>query len=72
MPSNLKKPFDIRDLVKRFIDDSEFVEFKENYGRTMFCCWTKINGYPVGIIANNGVIFIESARKSYSFYSIGK
>jgi len=62
IPSNLKKPFDIRELVKRFVDSSEFIEFKENYGRTMFCCWTKINGYPIGIIANNGVIFIESAR----------
>ena len=70
VPSNLKKPFDIRDLVKRFVDDSEFVEFKENYGRTMFCCWTKINGYPVGIIANNGVIFIESARKATHFIQL--
>ena len=70
IPSNLKKPFDVRDLVKRFVDSSEFVEFKENYGRTMFCCWTKINGYPVGIIANNGVIFIESARKATHFIQL--
>jgi len=70
VPSNLKKPFDIKDLVKRFVDNSEFVEFKENYGRTMFCCWTKVNGYPVGIIANNGVIFIESARKSTHFIQL--
>jgi len=70
IPSNLKKPFDIRELIKRFIDDSDFVEFKENYGRTMFCCWTKINGYRVGIIANNGVIFIESARKATNFIQL--
>jgi acetyl-CoA carboxylase carboxyltransferase component len=70
IPSNLKKPFDIRDLVRRFIDSSEFIEFKENYGRTMFCCWTKVNGYPVGIIANNGVIFIESARKATHFIQL--
>jgi len=70
IPSNLKKPFDIRELVKRFIDSSEFIEFKENYGRTMFCCWTKINGYPIGIIANNGVIFIESARKATHFIQL--
>ena len=70
IPSHLKKPFDIRDLVKRFVDGSEFLEFKENYGRTMFCCWTKINGYPVGIIANNGVIFIESARKATHFIQL--
>ena len=68
--SNLKKPFDIKDLVKRFVDNSDFVEFKENYGRTMFCCWTKINGYPVAIIANNGVIFIESARKATHFIQL--
>ena len=68
--SNLKKPFDIRELVKRFVDSSEFIEFKENYGRTMFCCWTKINGYPIGIIANNGVIFIESARKATHFIQL--
>ena len=70
IPSNLKKPFDIRELVKRFVDSSEFIEFKENYGRTMFCCWTKINGYPIGIIANNGVIFIESARKATHFIQL--
>ena len=70
IPSHLKKPFDIRDLIKRFVDGSEFLEFKENYGRTMFCCWTKINGYPVGIIANNGVIFIESARKATHFIQL--
>ena len=70
IPSHLKKPFDIRYLVKRFVDSSEFIEFKENYGRTMFCCWTKINGYPVGIIANNGVIFIESARKATHFIQL--
>jgi len=70
IPSNLKKRFDIRELVKRFVDSSEFIEFKENYGRTMFCCWTKINGYPIGIIANNGVIFIESARKATHFIQL--
>ncbi|HJN54252.1 MAG TPA: carboxyl transferase domain-containing protein [Flavobacteriaceae bacterium] len=70
IPSNLKKPFDIRELIKRFVDSSEFIEFKENYGRTMFCCWTKINGYPIGIIANNGVIFIESARKATHFIQL--
>ncbi len=70
IPSNLKKPFDIRELVKRFVDKSEYIEFKENYGRTMFCCWTQISGYPVGVIANNGVIFIESARKATNFIQL--
>ena len=70
IPSNLKKPFDIRELIMRFIDSSEYTEFKENYGRTMLCCWAKINGYPIGIIANNGVIFIESARKATHFIQL--
>ena len=68
--SNLKKPFDIRELIMRFIDSSEYTEFKENYGKTMLCCWAKINGYPIGIIANNGVIFIESARKATHFIQL--
>tara|TARA_B100000029_G_scaffold514441_1_gene617249 strand:- start:811 stop:2409 length:1599 start_codon:yes stop_codon:yes gene_type:complete len=70
IPANLKTPFDIKELIKRFVDNSEFVEFKESYGRTMICCWTKINGYPIGIIANNGVIFIESARKATHFIQL--
>ena len=70
IPSNLKKPLDIREFIMRFIDSSEYIEFKENYGKTMLCCWAKINGYPVGIIANNGVIFIESARKATHFIQL--
>jgi acetyl-CoA carboxylase carboxyltransferase component len=70
IPSNLKKPLDIRELIMRFIDSSEFTEFKKNYGKTMFCCWTRINGYPIGIIANNGVIFVESARKATHFIQL--
>ena len=54
----------------RFIDSSEFTEFKQNYGKTMLCCWARINGYPIGIIANNGVIFIESARKATHFIQL--
>ncbi len=54
----------------RFIDSSEYTEFKENYGKTMLCCWARINGYPIGIIANNGVIFIESARKATHFIQL--
>ena len=51
----------------RFIDSSEYTEFKENYGKTMLCCWAKINGYPVGIIANNCVLFSESSLKATHF-----
>jgi acetyl-CoA carboxylase carboxyltransferase component len=70
VPANLKKPIDVREVIARIVDNSEFTEFKENYGITMVCCWTKINGYPVGIIANNGVIFAESAQKATQFIQL--
>jgi acetyl-CoA carboxylase carboxyltransferase component len=70
LPANLKKQVDVREVIARFVDGSEFTEFKENYGKTMICCWTKIGGYPVGIIASNGVIFAESAQKATQFIQL--
>ena len=70
IPSNLKKSFDIRELIKRFIDSSEFTEFKENYGKTMKCGWAKINNKKIGILASNGVIFSESAKKATQFIQL--
>jgi len=67
IPENLKTPFDIRDLIVRFVDNSVFEEFKSNYGITMKCGWAKINNHKVGIIASNGVIFSESAKKATQF-----
>ena len=67
IPDNLN-PFDIRDLIVRFVDNSEFYEFKEKYGVTMKCGWAKINNHQIGIIASNGVILSES-KKSHSIYS---
>jgi acetyl-CoA carboxylase carboxyltransferase component len=70
LSANLKKPIDVREVIARIVDGSEFTEFKENYGITMVCCWTKIAGYPVGIIASNGVIFAESAQKATQFIQL--
>jgi acetyl-CoA carboxylase carboxyltransferase component len=70
VPANLKKPIDVREVIARIVDNSAFTEFKENYGITMVCCWTEINGYPVGIIASNGVIFAESAQKATQFIQL--
>ena len=70
IPENLKNPFDIRDLIVRFVDNSEFYEFKENYGTTMKCGWSKINDHKIAIIASNGVIFSESAKKATQFIQL--
>lgn len=70
VPVNLKKPFDVRELLVRVVDNSQFTEFKANYGITMVCCWTNINGYKVGVIANNGVIFAEAAQKATQFIQL--
>ena len=70
IPENLKNPFDIRDLIVRFVDHSEFYEFKEKYGVTMKCGWAKINNHQIGIIASNGVIFSESAKKATQFIQL--
>ncbi len=70
IPQNLKTPFDIRDLVVRFVDNSEFFEFKSNFGTTMVCGWSKINGFDIAIVASNGVIFKESARKATQFIQL--
>lgn len=70
VPANLKRAVDVREILIRIVDNSEFTEFKTNYGITMVCCWTKINGYPVAVIANNGVIFAEAAQKATQFIQL--
>ncbi len=57
VPANIKIPFDSREIIARIVDGSEFTEFKPDYGPTLVCAFSKIGGYPVGIISNNGVIF---------------
>ncbi|MFL2591042.1 MAG: acyl-CoA carboxylase subunit beta [Flavobacteriaceae bacterium] len=70
IPANPKISFDIRELITRIIDDSDFAEFKKEYGKTMVTGWCKIHGYPVGIVANNGVIFSEAANKACQFIQL--
>jgi len=65
-----KVPYDIREVIARVVDGSEFHEFKANYGTTMVTGFSHIYGYPVGIVANNGVLFSESAMKAAHFIEI--
>ena len=62
-----RKPFDIREIIARVVDGSKFHEFKALYGTTIVCGYAHIMGYPVGILANNGVLFSESALKGTHF-----
>ena len=70
IPSDKKKPFDVREVIARIVDDSALDEFKRLYGTTLVCGFAHINGYPVGIIANNGILFAESADKGRQFIQI--
>jgi 3-methylcrotonyl-CoA carboxylase beta subunit len=67
VPANLRKPYDVREVIARLVDDSELDEFKELYATTLVCGFAHIGGYPVGILANNGILFSESALKGAHF-----
>ncbi|MFO7981346.1 MAG: carboxyl transferase domain-containing protein [Candidatus Aminicenantes bacterium] len=70
VPRELRKPFDIREVIARIVDGSRFQEFKEKYGISLVCGFAKIMGYPVGIVANNGVLFSESSLKGAHFITL--
>ena len=70
IPPDVKTPFDAKELIIRIVDGSRFSEFKAEYGATMICGWAEIHGYRVGILANNGVIFSESANKGAQFIQL--
>ncbi len=70
IPRDLKKTFDMREVIARIVDRSEFHEFKELYGPTIVCGFARIMGYPIGILANNGVLFSESSQKGAHFVSM--
>ncbi len=70
IPKDLRKPFDIREVIARIVDGSKFSEFKEYYGPTLVCGFARLYGYLVGIVANNGVLFSESSQKGAHFVSI--
>jgi acetyl-CoA carboxylase carboxyltransferase component len=67
MPRDLRKPFEVREILARIVDGSKFHEFKTLYGETIVCGFARIMGYPIGILANNGVLFSESALKGSHF-----
>ncbi len=70
VPKNIRTPFDMREVIARLVDGSRFSEFKEYYGTTLVTCFARIMGYPVGIIANNGVLFSESSLKGAHFIEL--
>ena len=68
--ADIRIPFDQREVIARIVDGSRFSEFKPLYGQTMLCGWAHVHGYPVGILANNGTIFSESANKAAQFIQL--
>jgi 3-methylcrotonyl-CoA carboxylase beta subunit len=70
VPASLKKPYDVREIVARLVDGSEFDEFKKLYGTTLVTGFAHVHGYPVGIVANNGILFSESALKGAHFVEL--
>jgi 3-methylcrotonyl-CoA carboxylase beta subunit len=70
VPVDLRKPYDAREIIARVVDASDFEEFKQLYGTTLVCAFAHIFGYPVGIIANNGILFSESALKGAHFVEL--
>ncbi|KQU74972.1 MULTISPECIES: carboxyl transferase domain-containing protein [unclassified Rhizobacter] len=70
IPTDTRKPFDVREIIARIVDASEFEEFKARYGTTLVTGFAHIDGMPVGIVANNGVLFSESAQKGAHFIEL--
>ncbi|HVO47375.1 MAG TPA: carboxyl transferase domain-containing protein [Steroidobacteraceae bacterium] len=70
VPASLRKPYDVREVIARLVDGSELDEFKQLYGTTLVCGFAHIGGYPVGILANNGILFSESALKGAHFIEL--
>jgi 3-methylcrotonyl-CoA carboxylase beta subunit len=70
VPQNARKPYDVREIIARLVDDSWFDEFKALYGTTLVCGFADIHGAPVGVIANNGILFSESALKGTHFIEL--
>jgi acetyl-CoA carboxylase carboxyltransferase component len=70
LPATFRETYDVREIIARLVDGSKFREFKARYGTTLVCGFARIHGYPVGIIANNGVLFSESALKATHFIEL--
>ena len=70
MPADPRTPYDVRDVIARVVDGSEFDEFKALYGQTLVCGFAHIHGFPIAILANNGILFSESALKGTHFIEL--
>ncbi|PKO84573.1 MAG: methylcrotonoyl-CoA carboxylase [Betaproteobacteria bacterium HGW-Betaproteobacteria-11] len=70
IPADAKKPYDVREVIARLVDGSRFDEFKARYGATLVTGFARLHGYPVGILANNGILFSESAQKGAHFIEL--
>jgi acetyl-CoA carboxylase carboxyltransferase component len=70
LPADIRRPFEVREILARLLDGSRFHEFKKLYGSTLVCGFGRIHGYPIGILANNGVLFSESAVKGTHFIEL--
>ena len=70
MPLDLRSPVDAREIISRVVDGSRFEEFKPRYGPTLVTGWAGVHGFPVGILANNGVLFSDSAQKAAQFIQL--
>ncbi len=70
IPADTRKPFDVREVIARIVDGSRFDEFKARFGTTLVTGFAHVHGYPVGIVANNGVLFSESAQKAAHFIEL--
>ncbi|MGH2383770.1 MAG: carboxyl transferase domain-containing protein, partial [Candidatus Limnocylindria bacterium] len=70
IPADARQSYDVREVIARLVDGSDFHEFKERYGSTLVTGFARIHGYPVGIIANNGILFSESALKGAHFIEL--
>ena len=70
VPSDLREQYDVREIISRIVDNSEFEEFKINYGTTLVTGFSYILGLPVGVIANNGILFSESSLKGAHFIQL--
>ena len=70
VPADARRPYDVREIIARIVDGSVVDEFKARYGTTLVCGFARIFGYPVGIVANNGILFGESAQKGAHFVEL--
>jgi len=70
IPSDTRKPYDVREVIARIVDGSRLAEFKSRYGTTLVTGFARLYGYPVGIVANNGILFSESAQKGAHFVEL--